>query len=103
VKCVFVGYLATQKGYVCWSPIEKRLFVSMYVHFREFEPYYIQEVSSLFGDSVDTAGIRRERENGEMLINVGSIPLSVPSPIEEQENNEEEEEPVCVGTQTQGR
>jgi hypothetical protein len=33
VKCVFVGYSATQKGYVCWSPIEKRLFVSMDVHF----------------------------------------------------------------------
>jgi hypothetical protein len=33
VKCVFVGYSATQKGYVCWSPVEKRLFVSMDVHF----------------------------------------------------------------------
>jgi hypothetical protein len=33
VKYVFVGYLATQKGYVCGSPVEKRLFVSMDVHF----------------------------------------------------------------------
>jgi hypothetical protein len=38
-----------------------------------------------------------------MLVNVGSIPLSVPSSIEEQENGEEEEEPICVGTQTRGR
>jgi hypothetical protein len=40
VKCVFVGYSATHKGYICWSPVEKRLFVSMDIHFREFEPYY---------------------------------------------------------------
>jgi hypothetical protein len=33
MKCVFVGYSATQKGYVCWSPVEKRLFVSMDVYF----------------------------------------------------------------------
>jgi hypothetical protein len=58
VKCVFVGYSASQKGYVCWSPVEKRLFVIMDVHFREFDPYYTQEVYSPFGDSVDTTGIR---------------------------------------------
>ena len=23
IKCVFVGYSGTQKGYVCWSPVEK--------------------------------------------------------------------------------
>jgi hypothetical protein len=101
VKCVFVGYSTTQKGYVCWSPVKKRLFVSMDVHFREFEPYYTQEVSSPFGDSVDTTGIRQEGKNGEIMVNVGSIPLSLPSSIEEQENDEEEVEPVCVGTQTQ--
>jgi Integrase core domain/GAG-pre-integrase domain len=33
VKCVFVGYSATQKGYVCWSPTERRLFISMDVTF----------------------------------------------------------------------
>jgi hypothetical protein len=38
VKCVFVGYSATQKGYVCWSSIDRRLFVSMNVTFRELEP-----------------------------------------------------------------
>ena len=38
VKCVFVGYSATQKGYVFWSP------VSMNVHFRESELYYKREV-----------------------------------------------------------
>jgi hypothetical protein len=54
-------------------------------------------VSSLFGDSANTVGIRREGEDGEILVNVGSIPLSISSSIEEQENDEKEE-PVCVGT-----
>jgi hypothetical protein len=39
VKCIFVGYSGTQKGYVCWNHVEKRLFVSMNVIFRELEPY----------------------------------------------------------------
>ena len=43
VKCVFVGYLSTQRGYKCWDPIGKRLFVSMDVTFREFEPYYTKQ------------------------------------------------------------
>jgi hypothetical protein len=29
VKCIFVGYSSRQKGYKCWCPIERRLFVSM--------------------------------------------------------------------------
>jgi Reverse transcriptase (RNA-dependent DNA polymerase) len=68
----------------------------------ENSSHIIHKRSSPFSDSVDTAGIRQEGENGEMLVNVGSIPLSVPSSIEEQENDEEEKELVCVGTQTQG-
>jgi hypothetical protein len=67
VKCVFVGYSATQKGYVCWSPIEKRLFVSMDVTFRELEPYYSTQVASSFGDSLDIGGMRRE---GRMILAV---------------------------------
>ena len=40
VKCVFVGYSPTQKGYRCWCASEHRFFVSMDVTFRENEPYY---------------------------------------------------------------
>jgi hypothetical protein len=36
-----------------------------------------------------------------MLVNMRSIPLSISSSIEEQENDEEEEKHVCVGTRNQ--
>jgi hypothetical protein len=77
VKCVFVGYSATQKGYICWSPIERRLFVSMDVTFRELEPYYFTQVASPFGDSLDTGGMRREGEDDSSserrMMSVGDI------------------------------
>jgi hypothetical protein len=33
LKCIFVGYSSTKKGYKCWYPSEKRFFVSMDVTF----------------------------------------------------------------------
>ena len=38
-----MGYASTQKGYKCWDPIGRRLFVSMDVTFHEEEPYYIRK------------------------------------------------------------
>jgi hypothetical protein len=75
VKCIFLGYSGTQKGYVCWSPVERRLFVSMDVTFRENEPYYPFRVTSPFGDSLDTGSMRREGESsaGERLVHVGMM------------------------------
>jgi hypothetical protein len=49
LKCVFVGYSGKQKGYKCWCPSERRMFVSMDVVFRENEPYY--------GEPVDLTGV----------------------------------------------
>ena len=40
INCIFVGYSSAQKGYKCWSPNERRLFVSMDVTFRESVPFY---------------------------------------------------------------
>ncbi|KAF9661127.1 hypothetical protein SADUNF_Sadunf19G0035400 [Salix dunnii] len=105
VKCVFVGYSATQKGYVCWNPVEKRLFVSMDVSFREFEPYYTLEVNSPFGDSPDTSGIRREgessRSDGKRQVHVPCT-VVVEESVEEPEDEEEEIEPEGGETQAQG-
>ena len=77
VRCIFVGYSATQKGYACWSPVERRMFVSMDVTFHELEPYYSSEATSPFEDSLDTGGMRREGESsgdGERrTVSVGGI------------------------------
>jgi hypothetical protein len=40
LKCIFVGYSGKQKGYKCWCPTKKRMFISMDVTFRENESFY---------------------------------------------------------------
>jgi hypothetical protein len=45
IKCIFVGYSSTQKGYKCWDPFGKRLLVSMGVTFHEEDPYYRKKVA----------------------------------------------------------
>ena len=40
MKCVFVGYNTTQKGYKAYHPSTKRFFVSMDVTFHEHEMFF---------------------------------------------------------------
>jgi len=66
VKCIFVGYSSVQKGYKCWSPSERRLFVSIDVTFRESEPFYGEktDLSSLFS-SLDSPIIDSDHHEKE--------------------------------------
>src|SRR3954465_4198714 len=66
IKCVFVGYPFCQKGYKCWSPTEKRFFVSMDVTFRESGPYYKNPLEKTSPD----------RREGERSVIRGEIPLA---------------------------
>jgi len=40
IKCVFVGYSPTQKGYKCFDPKNKKMFVTMDVTFFENKPFF---------------------------------------------------------------
>jgi hypothetical protein len=89
MKCIFVGYSSTQKGYVYWSPVEKRLFVSINVTFRELKPYYSSKAISPFGDSLDTRGMRREGKSssdGErrmVIVGGAGCPIRIDSAVVE--------------------
>lgn len=80
VKCVFVGYSATQKDYMCWSPVERRMFVSMDVTFRELEPYYGErsDVVSLFDETSSPSISRVDQEMEIVQMESGVAPQSVP-------------------------
>lgn len=40
IKCIFLGYSTSQKGYKCFFPITKRFYNSMDVRFFQQHPYY---------------------------------------------------------------
>ncbi|KAJ7954402.1 Retrovirus-related Pol polyprotein from transposon TNT 1-94 [Quillaja saponaria] len=40
LKCIFIGYSATQKGYKCYHPPTRKTYVSMDVNFHESNPYF---------------------------------------------------------------
>jgi len=48
MKCVFVGYNTTQKGYKAYHPSTKFFFVSMDITFHEYEMFFPFENTSFF-------------------------------------------------------
>jgi len=88
-----VGYSSSQKGYKCWCPTERRLFVSMDVTFRESEPYYGEktDLSSLFElgepsmsvyeqegmDGIDVVQDNEGHQSRATKVITGVIPLRV--------------------------
>lgn len=40
IKCIFVGYSPTQRGYRCYSPTQKKFYTTMNVTFAEHLPFY---------------------------------------------------------------
>ena len=48
IKCVFLGYSSTQKGYKCYNPSAKKFYISADITFTENKPFFPK--SSLQGD-----------------------------------------------------
>lgn len=47
LKCVFLGYSNSQKGYKCYHPPTGKYYVTMDVQFYQHEPYFFGAVSSI--------------------------------------------------------
>ncbi|KAK8924049.1 hypothetical protein KSP39_PZI019433 [Platanthera zijinensis] len=62
LKCVFIGYSPTQKGYKCYHPPTRRTLVSADVTFRDSTPYYATSLQ------------------GEPAVEVSSPTFSLPIP-----------------------
>ena len=48
LKCVFIGYSRTQKGYKCFHPTSHKFYVSADVTFFESTPYFSPHGTSLY-------------------------------------------------------
>ncbi|KAI5447698.1 hypothetical protein KIW84_015234 [Lathyrus oleraceus] len=53
IRCLFLGYGVHQKGYCCYDPITRRIYVTMDVTFLEFDHFYssVSPNSSLQGET----------------------------------------------------
>ena len=40
IKCVFLGYSSTQKGYKCYNPLARKFYISAVVTFTENKPFF---------------------------------------------------------------
>lgn len=81
LKCVFVGYSSTQKGYRCYHPSSKRFYVSMDVIFHEHEFFYPQEItdSSLQGENANEVS----NHDNILFFDISDKNSSEKAPIEE--------------------
>ena len=92
IKCIFIGYPAGQRGYKCWSPTERRTFVSMDVTFRESEPLYGEKIDlSMLFEDLDPPKSIEDGQKGENTSNVGEeeqqrMPIvgSIPAVVDEE-------------------
>ena len=50
IKCMFLGYSSTQKGYKCYNPLTRKIFVSRDVVFHEDKSFYQCTTGDLQGE-----------------------------------------------------
>ena len=91
LKCVFVGYGSTQKGYKCYHPYTRQFYTSMDVIFDESKFYYSPTDST----PTCTEDVRYPAIREEVLsfdIKLTALPTSTPT----DENNTTMDTPTAV-------
>ncbi|KAJ7969877.1 Retrovirus-related Pol polyprotein from transposon TNT 1-94 [Quillaja saponaria] len=73
LKCIFIEYTATQKGYKCYHSPTRKTYVSMDVTFRESEAYFSS--SSLQGESYSEEELTHGEENNMETENEETVNL----------------------------
>ena len=75
LRCVFIGYSSTQKGYRCYHPPSRRFFTSADVVFNEDKFYFVQELIS------EPVPMEEEKMGMEFLRNSGTVHYSDPANV----------------------
>jgi hypothetical protein len=99
LKCIFVGYGVNQKGYKCYDPSSRRLYVSMDVTFHEKELFYrpVTTDFSLQGENQEKV-INHEEVEAFFPRNSENIFLSGDSTDKGKFSDEREELPIAEPT-----
>ncbi|MGL5996338.1 MAG: DDE-type integrase/transposase/recombinase, partial [Pseudomonas proteolytica] len=72
VKCIFVGYSSSQKGYKCFHPETRRIYVSREVHFDEKNGYFAKEKWEELKDIVCSSMDRVQVQKGILTNDIGA-------------------------------
>ena len=73
LKCVFIGYSGTQKGYRCYHPPSRKFFVSADVVFNEDDLYFGAETV------LSSTPLEKEQMDLEFLRYLGTVQLDAPT------------------------
>ena len=87
LRCVFVGYASLQKGYHCYHPPSRKMFVTLDVVFHENDMYYTVLESSIQGE--------RQNELQTLNLNPSLVHLDTSGEFLDKSGECLEEEIVC--------
>ena len=71
LKCVFVGYSSTRKGYRCYHPPTRKYYVLANVTFEEYQMYFVEQKTS--NNSGSSRNQMDAQENQFLLLPHGVI------------------------------
>ncbi|KAL5577658.1 hypothetical protein UlMin_019357 [Ulmus minor] len=83
IKCIFIGYSSTQKGYKCYHPSTQKFYVSADVTFHETRPFYTKpylQGESLLEDKLDASLDFNPLDLPASVPGVSASPTSITDP-----------------------